>query len=522
MGARPTMLLAYLLMSLRIFAASADNAETRRVLDSRLTAAEQQAADASGDPYAWRQRPKQEAARTPATASIPSSVSPGRMGLPGDYDFECPVQMEVQGEAFQCGLPHSVPATTIILQQKGLNDRDPNACARYARVIVAVERGGAGEFAPISDAVTPLVEQEFGEALHMQLLVEASALAPGLSLIRWQGTQTRKVGNANAVQASYVRQTRENQPVQVSILLVQNYDCCYRITLSHRENETEWPPVFEAFLNSIVFTPRGAVPTEQATQGAAIGPIASISQSRLNWLLPSGLLGLVLYGMAGAFLGFILNMVFFRRRRAPRWLATILCVLLAMPLYLGLVLLGQRLAGSTGYDSASQIVGMRATTRSGMLVWFLWMTLARVGTRKRGAKPSGADSEVLAAVSPTTSPGAPGSPAVTTASAVASAGTGMRPDGVGDEAVLRQPPDRRSPTSARQRVGAWRNGLNLAQRIVLSITGSGFICMLACGAGVIAGIDTSEIDESWLLWLVTILSLGVSNLWVFKTLPPSR
>jgi len=201
-----------------------------------------------------------------------------RQGLAGHYEFQCPSKFEIQGAGYQRETGHSPPKTTIILQQKGLGAKAPKALATYVRIMIELIPGKPGDFAGLSERIEATERETFDSASHSQMKKYARDSGGVTKLLAWHGTRVEPVGNTQALCCTYLRQVKRNPPVLVSVFLVQNYDCCYRITASHRERDTEWPAAIRTFMDSMVFVRRPA-------RSGATGKWTTIINREFNFLI---------------------------------------------------------------------------------------------------------------------------------------------------------------------------------------------------------------------------------------------
>jgi len=142
----------------------------------------------------------------------------------------------------------------LTFQPKGVTSFDKDAIAKYARILITVDKGDQGEFLSNRE-VLDLTKSELDQLNSMyrqSFEVDAKKLGEGqLKLLSWETISVVKINDMAAIKVAYLRQAMSNPPVYVQTYNFLNSDERIEITLSYRDNEKHlWAEDFEASINS--------------------------------------------------------------------------------------------------------------------------------------------------------------------------------------------------------------------------------------------------------------------------------
>lgn len=141
----------------------------------------------------------------------------------------------------------------LTFQPKGVNNLQKDAIAKYARILISINKGDAGEFLS-NNEVLGLTRSELEDlsSMYRQSFDEdAKKMGGQAKLLKWFPIKVVKINGTAAIRISYLRQAFNNPPVFVQTYNFLNYDEKIEITLSYRENEKHlWAEDFEKSINS--------------------------------------------------------------------------------------------------------------------------------------------------------------------------------------------------------------------------------------------------------------------------------
>jgi len=142
----------------------------------------------------------------------------------------------------------------LTFQPKGVTSRDKDAVAKYARILITIDKGTRGEFLSNYE-VLKLTKSELDQLNSMyRQSFESDAKKMGeaqLKLLAWETISIVKINDMAAIRIAYMRQAMSNPPVYVQTYNFLNYDERIEITLSYRDNEKHlWAEDFETSINS--------------------------------------------------------------------------------------------------------------------------------------------------------------------------------------------------------------------------------------------------------------------------------
>lgn len=142
---------------------------------------------------------------------------------------------------------------SLTFQPKGVNNLQKEAVAKYARILISIDKGHGGEF--LNDyEVSGLTRTELGELNSMyreSFEEDAKKMGGQAKLLEWYPVKVVKINGMSAIKIAYLRQAMNNPPVYVQTYNFLNYDERIEITLSYRDNEKHlWAEDFESSINS--------------------------------------------------------------------------------------------------------------------------------------------------------------------------------------------------------------------------------------------------------------------------------
>ncbi|MDL2223592.1 hypothetical protein LJB98_05800 [Bacteroidales bacterium OttesenSCG-928-M11] len=165
-------------------------------------------------------------------------------------DIRISNKMELQSSSYKPQEPNKV-----VFQQKGLNNGSISAEETYVRLIIETSIGTRGDYEKLG-STTPISEsemKELNEMLRQSLISQFKG--SGMKLITWHGTSFKKINGQNCLIYSYLRQLRDNPPVEVSIYSFHNNDRVHTITISCRKDEKkDWWTILTNSIKSFKIT----------------------------------------------------------------------------------------------------------------------------------------------------------------------------------------------------------------------------------------------------------------------------
>lgn len=173
--------------------------------------------------------------------------------VPGICTFKIPPTMELQA---------ANSGNRIVAQQKGLNQMDPIASSRYARVIVNTQTEAGGDFGRLGEplALTHSEVAEIDAAIKAAVEEEnAQSIAAGFAtkLLSWGGTSIVRVNGNDGLLTEYSRSVDNAPPVAVRIYKFLNHDCMHTVFVSYRTAEADlWANDLDEIITTFQFTRR--------------------------------------------------------------------------------------------------------------------------------------------------------------------------------------------------------------------------------------------------------------------------
>jgi curved DNA-binding protein CbpA len=144
------------------------------------------------------------------------------------------------------------PNYNIIIQQKGLNDLESNGFQRYARVMINTDIGKMGDFDTLYFNINGYSNADIRELDNLfQSSISSGFTGTGLKIVNWFPLKLEKINGMSCIHISYTRQLNNNPVVFVSIYKFQNVDKMLTLTLSYRQDESDfWSKDFNILLDS--------------------------------------------------------------------------------------------------------------------------------------------------------------------------------------------------------------------------------------------------------------------------------
>lgn len=207
--------------------------------------------------------PQVEALKAEMLETGESEAAPGQLesqsawqtiAIPGYCRFQIPPTMEVQKgiikELYDAVNITSMECSSVLAHQKGLNNLDPSALKRYARIIVNTIKGKPGDYIPLNEPPLNLTKAKMAEIdrlMQSQLKIRTR----GTKLLSSQPVELVQINGVNAIKQIYTRQLNDRPPVAVTLYTIQNNDCCHEVTISYRPSEKA---LWESDLSEVIDT----------------------------------------------------------------------------------------------------------------------------------------------------------------------------------------------------------------------------------------------------------------------------
>jgi hypothetical protein len=184
-----------------------------------------------------------------------------RIHIPDVGTIDIPPTMEVQGstltelskEYTKELIPQSDSSESgrVTIQQKGLNDLDPEAAKFYVRIMVVTNIGNRGDFETLNSRYGVTKD----ELREISILFRTQVENQFMRILQWDAPSVELINGMQAMRLSYRRQMKDNPPVRVATYIFQNYDRMHQLTMSYRESErNRWLSDFPTILSSFRIT----------------------------------------------------------------------------------------------------------------------------------------------------------------------------------------------------------------------------------------------------------------------------
>jgi len=182
---------------------------------------------------------------------------PDIMGIDGN-EFQQAIIDEIKDNK---GKWVEIADSKVTMQQKGLNDITQSGFQKYARVMIGIEYGNAGDYESLVFDINEITAEDIRE---LDKLYKTSAMVmnqsgTGLKLVEWFPFRLEVVNGMSCLHTSYTRQLNDDPLVFVNIYYFHNSDRMYSLTFSYRLSESEyWKDDFEKMLKTFrVLNPKG-------------------------------------------------------------------------------------------------------------------------------------------------------------------------------------------------------------------------------------------------------------------------
>lgn len=183
-----------------------------------------------------------------------------RVELSGIGSLDIPPNMEMQTD--KTGIisklydDFNIPPGSIVFQQRGLNENEPESFQTFARVTIQTVTGNTGEFSSLYFPV-PLYQTD--ELKDIDTQFKASTINGhaklGIKVLDWYPPSLKTVNGMSCMYYGFTRQLNNNPVVLVHYYMFQNIDEMYILTLSYQlEKEDIWKTDFEKILDSFRIT----------------------------------------------------------------------------------------------------------------------------------------------------------------------------------------------------------------------------------------------------------------------------
>lgn len=178
------------------------------------------------------------------------------ISIPRVARFQAPPTLEIQGGDYK-KLTDAIRDvfeityhSDLTLQQKGLNNLDPEARQQYCRILVNTTQGSEGEFCKLNEKPT-YSKEELSEIEEISKL----ELEKQFSILDWYPITVEKINGNYALKLTYRRSLKSViNPVFVTTYTFQNHRMMHTITLSYRESEKNlWKTDLDKVIQTFVF-----------------------------------------------------------------------------------------------------------------------------------------------------------------------------------------------------------------------------------------------------------------------------
>jgi hypothetical protein len=192
------------------------------------------------------------------------------VSVPGICNFQIPPTLEVQAgtykrlaDRFRKGfLEITASPHRVVVQQKRLNDFDPEAFKRYCRVIVETTKGAKGDYQKLDErlVLTPPelkeLEKEFKTEFE-QMAATMASKGMKMTILSWEPAKVVRVNDTDAILMAYKRSVNDAPPVVVNVYMIFNNDHLHNVAISYRESEKDiWAKDLHKVLGTFKFEKR--------------------------------------------------------------------------------------------------------------------------------------------------------------------------------------------------------------------------------------------------------------------------
>lgn len=212
-----------------------------------------------------------DAKKHPPVTYEPSRYSAWEtVSVPGICTFQIPPTMELQAGKYRAVMDQyrtqvlqvTDSGNRVVAQQKGLNQLDPTARSRYARVIVETQTESTGDFNRLGEPL-PLARsevEEIDDAIKSAVLQEAAqSTAAGFrtELTSWGGIRVVRVNGIDCLLTKYSRSVNGAPAANVCIYKLMNNDRMHTVSVSYRTTEADlWADDLDKIITTFQFVQR--------------------------------------------------------------------------------------------------------------------------------------------------------------------------------------------------------------------------------------------------------------------------
>lgn len=191
------------------------------------------------------------------------------VSIPRVCEFQIPPSMELQAGVMKAlknkynekHLNSGNAKSSIVAQQKGLNDLEQDAMSKYARVIVKYQPDPDGEFGEMlrDPAIRDLEMIAFIdsalEASARQSATQAARAGMDMKIISWEGTEVVTVNGIDCLKTMYRRTVNQGAPVLVQEFKIPTNGQFLTVTVSYRIQEADyWANDLNKLINTFNFS----------------------------------------------------------------------------------------------------------------------------------------------------------------------------------------------------------------------------------------------------------------------------
>lgn len=183
--------------------------------------------------------------------------------IPGRFSFQIPPTMELQSELnkeFQDSLIGPLLSDAIMVQQKGLNERESKAFDTFARIIIYPDAQSEVPGLKLGSNLRTFFTQKDLDALSNILRKEFEISAPQnplgdvIKIVSWGGTNIADVNNYTCLLTTFMRTVNDNPPAKVYAYTIYNSEKIHTITVSYRITDSDkWEGDLEKVINTFNF-----------------------------------------------------------------------------------------------------------------------------------------------------------------------------------------------------------------------------------------------------------------------------
>ncbi|NBL00337.1 MAG: hypothetical protein EOM50_20500 [Erysipelotrichia bacterium] len=189
--------------------------------------------------------------------------------IPNICTFEIPNTMEIQAGTYKKisdklakeVLEINLNESSVVAQQKGLNEFGKEGFKNYSRIIVETEYGKLGDYEKINTRIVASKKelQVLDVTIKNDFLTEAEKMISkgmNMKLLSWKPVKIETINGISMIKSQYTRTMDDKPEVMVMIFLIQNNDRLHKVTISYRISEEKlWKNDLEKVIYSFKFNP---------------------------------------------------------------------------------------------------------------------------------------------------------------------------------------------------------------------------------------------------------------------------